>query len=240
MHRFLLSTLCLAALARSTPLPQVKKSCQRYTLPLNITSLNLKWALEPLETNEGAAAYNTQTGRRDAQSVFHPVTLPTTPETAIYTISGTFCQPTSGGNGTVLLATHGGGYDRSYWHPSIQPESYSFVDYAVAQGYPIFYYDRLGLGQSEMVSGYVAQSSIHASIIKELIKLLRSDKFGSPASKVALIGHSMGSAYSNSVLNSDPGLVDAAILTGIAYNITSKGIADQAKQSRLAKLQNPL
>ncbi len=54
------------------------------------------------------------------------------------------------------------------------------------------------------------------------------------------MGHSLGSVYSNVVLSSDPGLVDAAILTGIAYNITSKGPADQANQYRLASIQDPL
>jgi alpha-beta hydrolase superfamily lysophospholipase len=80
--------------------------------------------------------------------------------------------------------------------------------------------------------------SIYASIIKELVKLIRSDKFGSPASKVALVGHSLGSVYSNAVLNSDPGSVDAAILTDIAYNITDKGLSDRAQQPRLVRLQN--
>lgn len=86
------------------------------------------------------------------------------------------------------------------------------------------------------MSGYTTQASIHTALIQEISKLLRSDKFGAPASKIALVGHSMGSVYSNAALNSGPELVDAAILTGIAYNITTKGVADQAKQSRLANL----
>ncbi len=53
------------------------------------------------------------------------------------------------------------------------------------------------------------------------------------------MGHSLGSAFSNSVLNSDPGLVDAAVLTGIAYNVSNMGPWGEAKQMRLAKLQNP-
>ena len=48
----------------------------------------------------------------------------------------------------------------------------------------------------------------------------------------------MGSAYSNAVLNSDPDIVDAAVLTGIAYNITDGVASDQAFQPRLARLQN--
>jgi hypothetical protein len=36
----------------------------------------------------------------------------------------------------------------SYWDPAIEPENYSFVDFAVAKGYSIFYYDRLGVSKS--------------------------------------------------------------------------------------------
>lgn len=36
----------------------------------------------------------------------------------------------------------------SYWDPTIQPEKYSFVDFAIAEGYSVSYYDRLGVGKS--------------------------------------------------------------------------------------------
>ncbi|KIW24902.1 uncharacterized protein PV07_10585 [Cladophialophora immunda] len=238
MRLFFSSLLCLTALARGSPIVPVKavKSCQDYTVPLTVTTLNLKWALDTLETNEDAAAYSIQGARRDAVTVFQPVNPPTAPETAVYTVAGTFCQPASGGNGTVLLATHGGGYDRYYWDPSIQPENYSFVDYAVARGYSIFYYDRVGLGLSQSLSGYVAQTSIHTAVVRELVKVIRSGKFGHPPAKVALVGHSLGSAYSNGVLNTDPALVDAAVLTGIAYNVLPPPGGDT---TRLAKLEDP-
>ena len=112
MQYFLLFALGLATLAQSTPVPQGTKSCQQYNLPITITSLNLKWAIDPINTNEEMAEYNFEVGRRDSATAFHPYTLPTAPETATYTISGSFCQPSDGGNGTLLLATHGGGYDR--------------------------------------------------------------------------------------------------------------------------------
>lgn len=49
----------------------------------------------------------------------------------------------------MLLATHGLGYDRRYWASPYKPEDYSFVDYALDKGYSVFFYDRLGTGQSE-------------------------------------------------------------------------------------------
>lgn len=39
----------------------------------------------------------------------------------------------------------------SYWDPEFEPENYSFVDYAIARGYSVFYYDRLGLGKSSVL-----------------------------------------------------------------------------------------
>jgi len=41
---YLVSTLFLATLVRSTPL-HPSKSCKQYQIPLNVTSLNLNWAL---------------------------------------------------------------------------------------------------------------------------------------------------------------------------------------------------
>lgn len=58
------------------------------------------------------AEFNAASGRRDASTTFQPFALPTAPETAAYTISGTFCEPIGGEDGTVILATHGAGYDR--------------------------------------------------------------------------------------------------------------------------------
>lgn len=36
-----------------------------------------------------------------------------------------------------------------YWDPEIEPSRYSFVDYAIKEGYSIFFYDRLGVGKSQ-------------------------------------------------------------------------------------------
>jgi len=72
----------------------------------------------------------------------------------------------------------------------------------------------------------------------ELSKLIRSGKFCSSVSKLVLVGHSTGSVTTNSVLHTNPGLVDGAVLTGLAYN-SSGVVSNQAKQLRLANLQNP-
>jgi hypothetical protein len=38
----------------------------------------------------------------------------------------------------------------SYWDFQYQPSNYSFVDFAIAQGYSVFFYDRVGAGESTM------------------------------------------------------------------------------------------
>ena len=88
-------------------------------------------------------------------------------------------------------------------------------------------------------SGYVTQPSIHAAVLTALVQKLRSDTFGSPASKVVLVGHSLGSLYSSVVLHTNPELVDGAVLTGIAFNVSNMR-SSVIQQPRLASLQNPL
>ena len=38
-----------------------------------------------------------------------------------------------------------------YWDPEIQPEKYSFVDFAISKGYSVFFYDRLGISKSSVL-----------------------------------------------------------------------------------------
>jgi len=89
------------------------KSCQDYTLPISTTTINFIWGLPELQTNFDAATFNTDLGRWDANTTLNPISGGAQ-ATAAYQISGTFCAPTKGGNGVVLLATHGFGFDRRH------------------------------------------------------------------------------------------------------------------------------
>lgn len=141
------------------------KSCQEYTIPVTTNTTNLIWGLPKLENNFDATTFSVNLSRWDSNTTFHPISGGAR-VAASYQISGTFCSPTTEGNGVVLLATHGFGFDRrcdsllivgvvannflSYWDPSINPGKYSFVDFAIAKGYSVFFYDRLGLGKSSV------------------------------------------------------------------------------------------
>lgn len=143
------------------------KLCQDYKIPITITTENEVFGLPRFQDNFDVADFiDTISSRTPPIDIF----TGSVNETASYTIAATFCSPDRGAlashKSTVLIATHGLNYDRgqviyvlhisnqsllttfSYWHPRIQSEKYSFVDYAVGRGYSILYYDRLGVGES--------------------------------------------------------------------------------------------
>lgn len=109
----------------------------------------------------------------------------------------------------------------SYWDPSLDNSKYSFVDWVISQGYSIFYYDRLGIGESTKVSGYYAQRDNQAAVLTELAKLVKAGKYvggiGKPKS-VVLVGHSIGSNIATQAITNDLTLADGLILTGYSFN----------------------
>ncbi|KAF2261870.1 alpha/beta-hydrolase [Lojkania enalia] len=142
--------------------------------------------------------------------------------TATYEASATFCSPKTmkGKESTVLVATHGLGYDRRYWAPGYKEDEYSFAEYALKQGYSVLYYDRLGTGKSQILSGYVNQLSIQTELLAKIVKSVRAGKYTGKiqAEKIILVGHSFGSSISNELVATYPDLVEGAVLTGIGYD----------------------
>lgn len=96
------------------------KQCKDYVLSVPTSTFNYIWNLPELETNYDATALTTDLGRWDAKVSFHPI-VTGAPANASYQIAGTFCAPTNGGSGTVLLASHGFGFDRRYADYFVNP-----------------------------------------------------------------------------------------------------------------------
>lgn len=116
MHSTTVRSLAIGALlvntAAASPTPAHSfKQCKGYVLPVTTSTLNYIWGLQELSTNYDATALTTDLGRWDANVSFHPIGGGA-PATASYQIAGTFCSPTNGGSDTVLLASHGLGFDR--------------------------------------------------------------------------------------------------------------------------------
>jgi hypothetical protein len=149
----------------------------------------------------------------------------TTAQPATYQIATSFCSPKNVTDKakTVILATHGIGQARSHWNSPFRPEEYNFVQHAIKEGYSVFFYDRLGQGFSEKVSGFVNQINIHAEVLKALSKIVRSGQYttaiGKP-SKLVLQGFSFGSFITHAAVGFSPEIADAVILTAIGLNST--------------------
>ncbi|KAK7914084.1 hypothetical protein PG985_011787 [Apiospora marii] len=202
--------------------------CTDYQIPVTTQTEALVWDLPKFSNNFDVSAFILSLIRRTTG----PDVIPFKPfsgsnnVTGNYTIGATFCSPKnsskSGHDETVLLATHGLGYDRRYWIPTLNTSEYSFAEYAISKGYSIFMYDRLGTGKSSRVSGYnESQVSSHLAILTSLTNSLKSGQYtgtiGKP-SKLVHVGHSFGSILTHTLVEQDPSLSDGIILTGTGYN----------------------
>jgi hypothetical protein len=86
--------------------------CHNYAITITITSKNLQWTGPKWTNNYELIDFLTVASSRSAPSFFGHATE----ETGSYTIGATFCEPKHGGvrAKTVLIATHGLGYERRY------------------------------------------------------------------------------------------------------------------------------
>ncbi|KAL5324233.1 hypothetical protein ACEPPN_008777 [Leptodophora sp. 'Broadleaf-Isolate-01'] len=243
MKLLLISSVTLlfsGAVSHSTCSDTGTRACQEYTIPVNVTSQVFIPSYPRFKDNFDVVDFFSALGGRASFIPFSG----TKNVTAAYSIGATICSPrgSTRKEKTLLLASHGLGYDRRYWDSGVEAANYSFVDFAVSQGYSVFFYDRLGTGKSSMVSGYdVPQSTTQLAILQQLTSLLRNGNytgaFGKP-SKLVHIGHSYGSQLSNGLIATTPGLSDGAILTGLSYGVTSGSFLKEWG-FRIAELQAP-
>jgi len=249
----LLLTLLSALKVHSSPIVSSSPHCKDFKIPISISTSNLAFGLPKFTTNFDVANFIDTISSRNASTAATVVAGNRQNVSATYFISGTFCQPRSphstrgitdeeGQGETVLIATHGLNFDKSYWDPEIKKEKYSFVNFAVNQGYSILFYDRLGVGMSQRVSGYIPQLGNQVAILEELIKLVKEGKFieTPQRKKVVLVGHSFGSAISLNLVAQDPDLVDGVVLTGFSLNATANNLLGfvEGVAPRIASQQN--
>ncbi|KAN0095337.1 alpha/beta-hydrolase [Hyaloscypha variabilis] len=221
-----LSLVFLTSVVTSQDISSDTRVCQEFTVPVTVTSQVFITEYPAFQDSYDVVGFVNNIAGRDSNTTFAPLGGRKN-VTASYTIGATICNPKGSGgkNKTLLLATPGLGYDRRYWDSEVDPANYSFVDFAISQGYSVFFYDRLGTGESSKVSGYNdPQAQIQLAILQQLTSLLRAGKYtgvlGVPG-KLVHVGHSFGSFLSNALVATTPELSDAAILTGIAYGSAS-------------------
>ncbi|KAH8650942.1 Alpha/Beta hydrolase protein [Tricladium varicosporioides] len=238
----MLRLLSLVAFLAFSTASRDQRICVDYLIPVKPTSTNFIWA-RPFNHNYDVVDFLSDAASRTADTDLNPFSGVKN-QSASYKISATFCSPRSGvvDKKTVLLLSHGLNFDRSYWEPDVSPEKYSFVDWAIAKGYSVFFYDRLGVGKSSPVSGYINQASIQVSVLEEISQAIKSGKYtgslGKPKSLV-LVGHSFGSIISCAAVTASPDLADGLILTGFSFNGTNGAGFLEAFQPRIASGEDP-
>ena len=71
-----------------------------------------------------------------------------------FDINAQLCTAQGPKASTLQIATHGFALNKNYWDIRYRPSNYSYVDAAVAAGYSILTYDRLGAGDSSIADAY--------------------------------------------------------------------------------------
>lgn len=127
---------------------------------------------------------------------------------------------------------------RRYFQPNLSYSSeYNFVDAAVAAGYSVLNYDRIGVGSSSKVDAYTdAQFQVEVDVLNSLVTFARET---AGASNVALIGHSYGAYISAQSAASLATSIDALVLTGFSGVFTYFGPFIAGTGLRVAKIQDP-
>ncbi|KAF2663170.1 alpha/beta-hydrolase [Microthyrium microscopicum] len=225
-------------------------NCVDYKISLTVTSENLVINTPQWKNDFELIDYLQNSSAKNANVTFHPIGPTTINVTESVSIAATFCSPKTPSASkqdrekTVLITSSGLAYDSRYWDSEYNPSKYSFVEAAVAQGYSVFNYDRLGVGQSQKVSGWTNQASIQVEILASLIQLVRNGNYTGPVGKaksIVAVGHSFGSQITNVLLTKYPSIVDAAILTGDAYESIPYGgaLLEETIEPRIANQLDP-
>lgn len=111
------------------------------------------------------------------------------------------------------------------------------MDAAVAAGYSVLNYDRIGVGSSSKVDAYNdAQFQVEVEVLSALTTYARET---AGASKVVLVGHSYGSYISAQSAASLTTAVDGLVLTGFSGVFTYFDPFVAGAGFRVAKLQDP-
>ncbi|KAK8117723.1 alpha/beta-hydrolase [Apiospora kogelbergensis] len=244
----LFSIHCFSALIAALPSQSENGTsqphgCREVSIPITVEVPRFLISTEIRDDWDVAALVFNLTRRDSGQGFPLPITGNTAaPVKSTYDMGATFC-----GNGsTTLILTHGILESKRYWQPDFpDSDQYNFIEAAVAAGYSVLSYDRIGVGSSSRVNSITdAQFQVQVAVLNSLVDHVRD---ASTARKVALVGHSYGAyisiaaaaAASNPSRNVSMGGVDAVILTGFAGGFSNFGPFLAGAGLRVARDRQP-
>ncbi|KAI0101926.1 alpha/beta-hydrolase [Nemania sp. FL0031] len=217
-------------------LPYTNRStCRELQLPVTV-SVPRFIVTTTVEDNWDAVSLSLNLTNRDFAMPADPLPISgITPNSveSTYSIGATVC----GSGGPTLILTHGIIESKLYWRPTFHDsEHYSFVDAAVAAGYSVISYDRIGVGSSSKVDALNdAQFQVQTAVLSAIIDYANESM---NATKIGLIGHSYGSYITAGTASQAK--VDAIILTGFSGNFSYFGPFVAGTGFRVARIQDPL
>ncbi|KAI1441331.1 alpha/beta-hydrolase [Annulohypoxylon stygium] len=216
MFAYSLLALGLAATTFAFPYP-TNSHCREIKIPVTVSvprfiinaTVNDDWDVVALTLN---------LTRRDFTNYTDPLPVVGTtaaPVKSTFNVGATLC----GTGGPLLVLTHGIIESKLYFNPNFEhSETYNFVEAAVAAGYSVLNYDRIGVGSSSKVDAVNdAQFQVEAAVLDSLVDYGRK---AVNASKVALVGHSYGSYLTIASAASKSTAIDAIVLSGFAGGFT--------------------
>lgn len=237
----LLLTLVLALTAPTTAFKtpefsEISSQCSQIQIP--VTIFEKRSILDIIIKDDwDAASLTFDLTARNFGTSDNP--LPITGETGFavesnYTVGATLC----GTGGTILVTTHGIIESKSYFQPTLANSSqYNFVNAALAAGYSVLNYDRIGVGSSSRIDPYTdAQFQVEVAVLNSLVAYARET---AGADRVVLVGHSYGayiSTQSAALLGSS---VDGLVLTGFSGTLEYFGPFGAGIGFRVARSQSP-
>ncbi|KAM0713963.1 hypothetical protein Q7P37_010926 [Cladosporium fusiforme] len=207
--------------------------CRQAVIPILATANSAVYDIPSVDNDIDAAAwfirYSTRTTPQGISTI-----LDNTTTSGTFNINAQLCAPNTSDDRRILqIATHGVHCDSRYWDSAYQPEKHSYVNAALQAGYSILTYDRLGVGQSDILNAYTdVQAPLELEILRQLTLMARNgtlyDKFQKPTgsvfpqaekpNKVVHVGHSFGSILTSALISKYGELSDGAILTGYLLN----------------------
>ncbi|KAH7312543.1 Alpha/Beta hydrolase protein [Stachybotrys elegans] len=219
LHNLVLLGLAISATAAPAFNPtDLGKQCRNIVIPVTVTVPRYVVTSDIVDNWDVTSLVFNLT-RRDAGYPTDPLPVEdalTEPRQSTYEISAKFC----GNSSSVLVLTHGIIESHKYWQPDFPGGSeYNFVEAALAAGYSVLNYDRLGVGASSTASSFEdAQFQVQTAVLDSLVDYAHERLH---ANKVALVGHSYG-AYLTAAAASQKS-VDAIALTGFSGNLSFFG-----------------
>ena len=114
----------------------------------------------------------------------------------------------------------------------IQPEEYNYVDAAIAKGYSVLAYDRIGTGGSQKPNAYdIVQVPTDIEVLRALTNMARDGTLISSsqvsgdhtvqnykAAKVVHVGHAYGAFIMHIMFTQYANISDGALMTGLLFN----------------------